>query len=258
MKTCKFCCRQFSNPGFNNHSKSCKLAPYNVELLINELKMKFHKHYKPKRINPLLNFWVGRKHTEESKKKISESMKGNTRATHRGDRQSYYKGIRMDSKWEVGAARYFDNNSIVWKYSEYGYTLSDGRVYYPDFFIYENDSFVKLVEVKGYFRPANKLKFEMFIREYPHIKIELWEKQKLRQLGIITNEGYLNLTIEEHYLQKPKFEYICSNCSTIFYTNTKRESRFKYCSRNCQRSDGKNRLGIKRGPYKPRTLTEVK
>jgi hypothetical protein len=112
-------------------------------------------------------------------------MKGNRNANHRGDRQSYYKDIRMDSSWEVKTAKYFDEQSIEWKYSERGYKLSDGRYYYPDFFIYENNQFVKLIEVKGYFREANKLKFEMFLKEYPDVNIELWMKQQLKDRKII-------------------------------------------------------------------------
>ena len=126
-----------------------------------------------------------RKHSEESKRLISDALKGNRNANHRGDRQSYYKGIRMDSSWEVKTAQYLDDNNVVWTYSEKGFRLSDGRYYYPDFFIYENDKFVKLIEVKGYFREANKKKFEMFLKEYPEIVTELWMKGELLSRGII-------------------------------------------------------------------------
>lgn len=124
-------------------------------------------------------------HTLESKKKISSGMMGNRNANHRGDRQSYYNGIRMDSSWECKTAEYFDSNGVDWKYSEKGYVLSDGRVYYPDFFIYENGNLDKIVEVKGYFREENRLKFEQFLSEYPQLKVELWNKKVLSELGII-------------------------------------------------------------------------
>lgn len=127
----------------------------------------------------------GKKHNLETLKKISDGMKGNRNANHRGDRQSFYNNIRMDSKWEVATAKYFDQHNISWKYSEAGYKLSNGCYYYPDFFIYENDTLNKLVEVKGYFREANKKKFQMFMDEYPNIVIELWDKNVLKQLKII-------------------------------------------------------------------------
>jgi hypothetical protein len=103
-----------------------------------------------------------KKHTEKTKRKISEKMKGNTNANHRGDRQSFYKNIRMDSSWEVLTAKYFDDNNINWKYNEFGYKLLDGRFYYPDFFIYNKNKLIKIIEVKGYFRENNKQKFESF------------------------------------------------------------------------------------------------
>lgn len=133
----------------------------------------------------------GKKHTNETKLSISNSLKGNRNANHRGDRQSYYKTIRMDSSWEVAVANYLDDNNIFWKYNEYGYKLSNGRWYYPDFFIYENNNLIKLIEVKGYFREANRLKFEMFISEYPEIVIELWQKDMLKSLKIINSSGYV-------------------------------------------------------------------
>ena len=131
----------------------------------------------------------GKTHSELTKSKISEKLKGNQNSINRGDRQSFYKGIRMDSRWEVGTATYLDYCGICWKYNERGYRLSDGRFYYPDFFIYENNTFHKLIEVKGYFREANKKKFEMFQTEYPDVKIELWTKIELKERGIINASG---------------------------------------------------------------------
>ena len=135
--------------------------------------------------------WKGRKLSESHKQSISDSMKGNQNAQHRGDRQAYYKDTRMDSNWEVGVAKYFDLHNIEWKYNINGYKLSDGKYYYPDFFIYDNGKFQKLIEVKGYFREANKKKYEMFKNEYPNIIIELWTKNILKEKNIIDSSGYL-------------------------------------------------------------------
>lgn len=133
--------------------------------------------------------FTGRTHSEETKQRISNSMNGNRNANNRGDRQSYYNNIRMDSRWEIWTAEYFDNNNIEWKYSEKGFVLSNKKVYYPDFFIYKNGIFEKLIEVKGYFRIENKKKFEMFKEEYSDIIIELWEKEELKNRGIINKSG---------------------------------------------------------------------
>lgn len=133
----------------------------------------------------------GMKHSDETKLLISSKMMGNNNYRHRRDRQFFYKDIRMDSSWEVGVARYFDDNDIVWTHNEKGYLLSTGSYYYPDFHIYEDGNFVKLVEVKGYFRDNNKKKFLMFKEEYPNIEIELWNKDVLLEKDIINSAGYI-------------------------------------------------------------------
>lgn len=125
-------------------------------------------------------------HTQESKDKISNSMKGNRNANHRGDRQSFYKDVRMDSSWEVKTAEYLDSCDLDWKYSHRSFILSDGRHYYPDFFIFDTDGEIsKIIEVKGYFREENKKKFKMFLDEYPEFVVELWDKPVLKELKIL-------------------------------------------------------------------------
>lgn len=196
MVQCEFCQKEFSLKGLGGHKYSCKLNPNKV-IRVSPFKGKAHSDEAKLKCSKAaikqhqdgLGFypsWNGKKHKEESKLKISNSMKGNQNGQHRGDRQSYYKDIRMDSSWEVKTAKYFDDNDIKWSYNECGYILSDGRYYYPDFFIYNNDGkFIKLVEVKGYFREANRKKFEMFKNEYPNIIVELWNKEVLKLKSII-------------------------------------------------------------------------
>lgn len=135
--------------------------------------------------------FLGKSHTAEAKFRISRSKLGNRFANRRIDRQNYYNQIRMDSKWEIGVAIYLTKNQFNWKYSEFGYKLEDGRYYFPDFFIYENFQLIKLIEVKGYFRPENKFKYDLFLSNYPDIPIEIWDNKVLRNLGIIDHSGYL-------------------------------------------------------------------
>lgn len=193
---CKFCGKEYSIKGIYSHEKFCANNP---EKLIRVSPFKGKKHT-PETIEKCKNAaikqhesglgtippsWKGRTHTSETKTKISNSMKGNQNANHRGDRQSFYNDIRMDSSWEVLVAQYFDKHNIIWSYNVHGYRLSDNRIYYPDFFIYEKGEFIKLIEVKGYFREENKLKYELFKKEYPNIIIELWDKPQLKLRGII-------------------------------------------------------------------------
>lgn len=108
-------------------------------------------------------------------------MKGNVNGNHRGDRQSYYKGIRMDSSWEVKTAKYLDDNGIAWTYGVTIFMLSETRSYRPDFTLADGS----IIEVKGYWRAKNKLKFEEWVQKYPHIKYEIWDKAKLKSLGLL-------------------------------------------------------------------------
>ena len=120
-------------------------------------------------------------HDDDTKAKISKSMRGNSNANHRGDRQSYYAGIRMDSGWETKVAKYFDNNNIEWKYAPTVFVIDEHRSYKPDFLI-NGDTYI---EVKGYWRKNNLQKFNDWKIKYPTILIEVWDKTKLKNLNII-------------------------------------------------------------------------
>jgi hypothetical protein len=198
MFNCKFCNKEAKNKNsLAQHEIRCKENPNRI-IKVSPFKGKKHNKETIEKcrlaaINQHKNglgkippSFKGKTHSNKTKKKISKALMGNQNANHRGDRQSYYKNIRMDSSWEVKTANYFDNNKINWKYNEKGFLLSDGRYYYPDFFIYDkNNIFLKLIEVKGYFREENRKKFEQFKNEYPNIIIELWDKKILKENNII-------------------------------------------------------------------------
>lgn len=111
-------------------------------------------------------------------------MRGNNYGKGRGKR-TIYNGITFKSTWEAKVAKYLDDRGIRWNYEEQEFVLNERQSYRPDFFIYANDSFVKLIEVKGYFREENKKKFQKFKNKYPHIQVELWDKKVLKNKAII-------------------------------------------------------------------------
>jgi hypothetical protein len=206
---CKICNIEFGNNGaLTIHLKNCELNEkvdknkVIEEYLINKKSIDdISKIYdvsfnyirtilknltRDKSESQLVSVKKNRLHSFESKKKISKSLLGNRNANHRGDRQSFYKDIRMDSSWEVKVAKYLDSQSIIWKYSHLRYKLSDGSFIHPDFFIFDEfDNIIEIVEVKGYFREANKIKFQKFKREYPELKVSLWDKIVLIQKKIL-------------------------------------------------------------------------
>lgn len=120
-------------------------------------------------------------HTQKTKDQIAAKMKGNNNAKHRGDRQSYHNGIRMDSSWEVKVAEYLDAQGLQWEYGQKVFSLSERKSYRPDFVL----ACGKIIEVKGYWRKENKEKFELWRSLYPDVVCEVWDKTKLKELKIL-------------------------------------------------------------------------
>lgn len=208
---CEFCDKECKNKNsYTNHKIRCKYNPERIESyngFINfnksEEAKQLHKEIADRRRGTTNEQFfgeekakimsekikignIGRFHTEETKKSISLTMMGNRNGKHRGNRQSKYKDIRMDSSWEVKVAEYLDLNNFIWTYNEQGYVLSTGNYIYPDFHIWNSiGDLEKIIEVKGYFRKANKEKYELFLKEYPNLVVELWNKDKLKELEIL-------------------------------------------------------------------------
>ena len=132
------------------------------------------------------NPFSGRTHSEESKRKIAQALRGNTNGIHRGNKGASHNGIRMDSMWEVAVAEHFDANGVLWQYAPDVFPLDERRSYRPDFRLGDGS----YVEVKGYWRVENRKKFEDFKEKYPDVSIEVWEKAKLVDLGLLNKAGY--------------------------------------------------------------------
>lgn len=156
-----------------------KLDPWNKGLN-KETDVRVQKHAEQLK-GGNFGFRKNSKHSEESKSKIASAMRGNNNGKHRGDRQSYYQNIRMDSSWEVKVAEYLDQQGIVWSYGQQVFVLDEKRSYRPDF-ILENGT---IIEVKGYWRKANLDKFNEWKGLYPNLHVEIWDKTKLRSLGLL-------------------------------------------------------------------------
>ena len=111
----------------------------------------------------------GRTHTVESRDKISQSMQRVVRERPESYSASNvngrikkieYNGYILDSSWEVEVARFLDLNGIKWERPTIGfeYVYNDKlHIYYPDFYLPEFD---KYIEVKGYKRTRDILKWQ--------------------------------------------------------------------------------------------------
>jgi hypothetical protein len=128
----------------------------------------------------------GRKLTEDQKSKISNSMKRVVREKPESYSASnvngrvkkvLYKGVLMDSKWELEFAEWCDKESITWGKNTLGfeYEWNGNRIYYPDFYLKDLKRFV---EVKGYERERDLIKWKS-VPDLIIIKIE--EIKKIRE-----------------------------------------------------------------------------
>ena len=101
------------------------------------------------------------KHRKLSVAAVKNKFGGlNPETTHKSYKRGYYKGIWCDSSWELAYLLYcFDNNISVERNNKYFEYEFEGKIYkfYPDFIV---DG--KLVEIKGFYTPKNKVKLEKF------------------------------------------------------------------------------------------------
>lgn len=101
------------------------------------------------------------------------------------------KKVCARSSWEFGVMLHFDRNEIDWKYEPQTFPITvNGKptTYTPDFLLPDRQLYI---EVKGYWRPLHRAKYDAFQATYPDLKIEAWEKPKLLEMGIITSKGVL-------------------------------------------------------------------
>jgi hypothetical protein len=65
--------------------------------------------------------------------------------------QSKQKYVWLRSTYEVVLAKWLDKNKVEWDVESHQWMVGT-ESYRPDFFVYENDKLVKIIEVKGYFK----------------------------------------------------------------------------------------------------------
>ena len=147
------------------------------------------------------NPFFGKKHTKESLEKMSVAGSKNAK---RGKDSNFYgkqyhsKGdwyicndgskVWMRSSWEIKLAKYLDDKKTEWLYEpkvfpiEYVYNEEKKEgTYKPDFFLIKEN---KYIEVKGWWRDDALDKYTAFLEQYPKIKIELYNREKFKELSI--------------------------------------------------------------------------
>lgn len=82
--------------------------------------------------------------------------------------------------WDPLVAVYFNKDKINYEHEMHKFTMPNGKVYIPDFYLPDKDIYI---EVKGFFRKDAKEKWEWFHKEHPNS--ELWDQKKLKELHIL-------------------------------------------------------------------------
>lgn len=82
---------------------------------------------------------------------------------------------------EANYCRYLDKLKIKYIYEPKGFRLSNGRLYFPDFYLPEFDMYV---EFKGYMSPKAKEKIELFKKDYNdlYLKVIMQDSDEWKQI----------------------------------------------------------------------------
>jgi uncharacterized cysteine cluster protein YcgN (CxxCxxCC family) len=121
-------------------------------------------------------------HTRETISRISE---GNSGQPPRWKGRIFeYNGLKLRSSYELFYAKYLDSIGIKWEY-EPKFKLKDGRTFAPDFRLEDGT----IVEIKGWWAPIGKEKWEMFCEEFVQLKTQVIMRDELVRLGMKLKKG---------------------------------------------------------------------
>ena len=130
--------------------------------------------------------FAGKKHSAESKRKISEKLSIN----NKGGRAKWYEiaGQKVQGTWERDIAAKFEQLNIQWiKLKTNKDTLKyemNGKIrsYTPDFYLPDYDMYV---EVKGFWWGDDKEKMKIVLQTYPDKNIAVVEKEEYQEIMLL-------------------------------------------------------------------------
>lgn len=89
------------------------------------------------------------------------------------------------ASYERKTIEWLNKSQFDFEWQNYIFTMPDGRTYRPDLFFPQSQTFI---EIKGYFRKDALEKWEWFKSTFDSLRVrpyELWDKQKLKEIGIL-------------------------------------------------------------------------
>ena len=130
--------------------------------------------------------FTGKKHTAESKQKISEKLSIN----NKGGRAKWYMvaGQNVQGTWERNIATKFEQLGICWiklktNKDTLKYKMGEKfRSYTPDFYLPDYDMYV---EIKGFWWGNDKEKMRIVLDTYPNKNIAVVEKDEYEEIMLL-------------------------------------------------------------------------
>lgn len=125
----------------------------------------------------------GKKHTEETRKKISQKMTIN----NKGGRCKWFEvsGQKVQGTWERDIANKFEELGIKWSKIKtnnhtFEYYMDDKlHSYTPDFYLHDYDVYL---EIKGHWWGKDKEKMDIVKKTYPNNRIIIIEKNEYKKI----------------------------------------------------------------------------
>jgi len=113
----------------------------------------------------------------------------------------FYEGVYYQGSYEFKYALFLKFHKIKFLYRKYikpfQYIDCNGekKDYHPDFYLIDTDEYI---ETKGIFTNEDKQKIQIIIKTYPNIKLSVYRKDKLKELGVLEIEKKINIDIFDY------------------------------------------------------------
>lgn len=186
MFICQYCNKECKSPNsLRNHERLCTLNParqVSSFVAYNANNDPWNKGKTGVQVSPMKGkpgSFLGRKHSAETKQKISEKLSIN----NKGGRAKWYDvaGQRVQGTWERDIALKLEELKIKWvKLKTNRDTLTyvmQGKLrsYTPDFYL---EDYGVYLEVKGFWWGDDKEKMRIVLETYPDKNIVIVEKEQ--------------------------------------------------------------------------------
>ena len=192
--TCKFCNKECKNANSHrNHERLCPMNPERNYVSPMLGRKPWNKGLSKENDNRVKQYaekhkgkqpWLGKHHSEETKKKLSINGGGYRKGSGRG-KSGWYKGYFCDSSWELAFVIYNLEHDIKFERNKKQFVyIFEGKQhnYIPDWIV--NNEYV---EIKGYWNIQWQAKLDQFPKE-----------EKLIVLTKIEIQPYIDYVVKKY------------------------------------------------------------